>query len=149
MNKLPTLAVKILLHMRKYKIEVDSITNSYYNKALIEGEWPSFERDRWGKLRSIVNVIKCFKYTLELKKQRDDEAAKSLKLKNKNQAKEILKKNTSFSSQSHNSLQDSDKQSRSNIAMTNESSQIAFSLSNSSDLYLNAQKSSGIVLIHF
>lgn len=68
--KLPTVAVKVLLHMRKYKIEINHITYSYYNKCIIEGNWPSFEQDKWGKLRTMLNTIKIFKFNLKLRKQR-------------------------------------------------------------------------------
>jgi hypothetical protein len=147
LNKLPTLAVKILLHMRKYKIEIDSITNSYYNKVLIEGDWPSFEHDRWGKLRSIMSVIRCFKYTLELKKKRLT-ADKYQQSKTKTSKKVIKTNNTSFSSQSQQSLQDTDRQSRSDITSlhnnsnnksTNDQSQDHFS-SNTGLIFPNSKK---------
>jgi hypothetical protein len=66
--KLPTLAVKTLLHMRKYKIDINNITYSYYNKAIIEGDWPT--SDRWGKLRLYINIIKAFKSALKERKER-------------------------------------------------------------------------------
>lgn len=66
--KQPTLAVKILLHMRKYKIDVNHITYSYYNKAIIEGDWPT--SDRWGKLRLYINIIKAFKNSLQERQKR-------------------------------------------------------------------------------
>lgn len=69
--KLPTLAVKLFLHMRKYSININPTTVSYYNKVLMEGVWPSRERDRWGKLRSMMRTMRAFKYNLELKEQRE------------------------------------------------------------------------------
>jgi hypothetical protein len=72
--KLPTLAVKLFLHMRKYAININPTTVSYYNKVLIEGVWPSRERDRWGKLRSMMRTMRAFKCNLKLKEQRETAA---------------------------------------------------------------------------
>jgi hypothetical protein len=101
--KQPTLAVKTLLHMRKYKIDINNITYSYYNKAIIEGVWPTC--DRWGKLRLLITIIKAFKNASKERQERlarlnkiDSTKKKSIKTK-KSQNKTIKKSNKSNSSQ--------------------------------------------------
>ena len=81
--KFPTLAIRTLLHMRKYKIDINHITYSYYNKAIIEGDWPT--SDRWGKLRLYIQIIKAFKNSL---KERQERLAKLDKNKIKLNGKE-------------------------------------------------------------
>ncbi len=73
--KLPTLAVRIFLLMRRHKIELTPITYSYYNKAIIEC-WSSFEQDRWAKLRLIWHVVYRFKKLLLIKKERERQKKK-------------------------------------------------------------------------
>ncbi|CAM6002406.1 unnamed protein product, partial [Sphagnum balticum] len=76
--KVPTLAVKTLMHMKKYKIEFTPITYSYYNIALMDiTSWPSFEQDRWAKLRLMWRVVWAFKYNLRLKQERELKRQKS------------------------------------------------------------------------
>lgn len=71
--KMPTLAVRTFFHMRKYHVDITPITYSYYNKSLIDSSgWPSFEKDRWAKLRLICLVAFKFKQNLVIKKQRED-----------------------------------------------------------------------------
>ena len=94
--KLPTLAVRIFLLMRKHKIELTPITYSYYNKAIIEC-WSSFEQDRWAKLRLIWHVVYRFKKLLLIKKERERQKKKKSSSGKTLKRKKILitnKKNT-------------------------------------------------------
>ncbi len=94
--RLPTLAVRIFLLMRKHKIELTPITYSYYNKAIIEC-WSSFEQDRWAKLRLIWHVVYRFKKLLLIKKERERQKKKKSSSGKTLRRKKILtisKKNT-------------------------------------------------------
>jgi hypothetical protein len=75
--KLPTVAVKTMLHMRKFKLELTPITYSFYNKALVDlDSWPTFQQDRWAKIRVMTQVIAQFKLNLKLKATRERLKAK-------------------------------------------------------------------------
>jgi hypothetical protein len=88
MYKFPTLAVKTLLHMRKFKIELTPITYSFYNKALIDVEsWPTFQQDRWAKVRAIFLVISQFKHNLKLKAYREKSKLKKQRKKSSSKCK--------------------------------------------------------------
>ena len=110
--KQPTLAVKTLLHMRKYKIDINNITYSYYNKAIIEGDWPTC--DRWGKLRLLITIIKAFKNASKERQERlaklnkidsiKKKSIKTKKIQNKTIKKSSKKSNKSNSSQANKSL---------------------------------------------
>ena len=98
--KFPTLAVKILLHMRKYKIELNPITYSYYNKSIVEVDsWPSFQQDRWRRIRLCWMVICRFKQILVVKQKerlrQKKLARKSKKGRNSKEKKPKIKTNTS------------------------------------------------------
>ena len=85
--KLPLLAVKTFLHIRKYKLDISPITYSFYNKALIETDnWPTFDQDKWGKIRLIWLVVGKFRQNLRIKAERE------LKAKAKNDMKFKRKK---------------------------------------------------------
>ncbi|RMZ98897.1 DENN domain-containing 4B [Brachionus plicatilis] len=70
--KFPLLAVRTFLHIRKYKIDISPITYSFYNKALIETDnWPTFDQDKWGKIRLIWLVVCKFRQNLRIKCERE------------------------------------------------------------------------------
>ena len=77
--------------MRKFKIELTPITYSFYNKALIDVEsWPTFQQDRWAKVRAIFLVISQFKQNLKIKANREKSKLRKQKkssLKNRNSKK--------------------------------------------------------------
>nr|XP_046910678.1 DENN domain-containing protein 4C-like isoform X2 [Dermatophagoides farinae] len=63
----PALAVKIFLDMKKYKVKLNAITYGYYNKAVLDGNWPTdygdfrHKKSRWIKLYNVMRVAMHFK----------------------------------------------------------------------------------------
>nr|XP_027203828.1 DENN domain-containing protein 4C-like isoform X2 [Dermatophagoides pteronyssinus] len=63
----PALAVKIFLDMDKYNVKLNAITYGYYNKAVLDGNWPtdngdfSHRKSRWIKLYNVIRVAMHFK----------------------------------------------------------------------------------------
>lgn len=53
----PALAVKVYSEMRKAGIHPSAVTYGFYNKAIMEGKWPSTKR-RWNVLRIVI--FACF-----------------------------------------------------------------------------------------
>ncbi|KAI2797635.1 DENN domain-containing protein 4B [Blomia tropicalis] len=52
----PALAVKVFMDMKKYQVRLNAITYGYYNKAVLEGNWPS-GFCKWAKLRNTWSVV--------------------------------------------------------------------------------------------
>ena len=54
-HQLPVLAVKVLYKMKQMGIHPNALTYGYYNKAVLESEWPTdtiaMGRLLWSKLR--------------------------------------------------------------------------------------------------
>ena len=91
--KFPTLAVKTFIHMRKYKIDITPITYSYYNRALTDAStWPTFEQDKWARVRLIWLVIGKFKQNLKIKKQREELLKKKKRRKKSNGSRTIKRR---------------------------------------------------------
>lgn len=60
----PVLAVKVLFEMKKYGVVPNAITYGYYNKAVLESQWPSGDSTAvllWSKLRNVVIGVNAFK----------------------------------------------------------------------------------------
>jgi len=63
----PTLAVKVLFEMRNIGLDPNAVTYGYYNKAVLESEWPSGEEGatpgqlRWGRLRNLILAMSIFR----------------------------------------------------------------------------------------
>uniref|UniRef100_A0A674EJ28 DENN domain containing 4C n=1 Tax=Salmo trutta TaxID=8032 RepID=A0A674EJ28_SALTR len=60
----PVMAVRVLVEMKKAGVHPNAITYGYYNKAVLEGPWPSRNRSglfMWAKVR---NVAPCSPKTL-------------------------------------------------------------------------------------
>ncbi|XP_043207829.1 DENN domain-containing protein 4C-like [Amphibalanus amphitrite] len=57
-HQLPVLAVKVLYKMKQLGIHPNALTYGYYNKAVLESEWPTdtiaMGRLLWSKLRNVV-----------------------------------------------------------------------------------------------
>ncbi|XP_014883978.1 DENN domain-containing protein 4C isoform X2 [Poecilia latipinna] len=61
---LPVMAVRVLVEMKKAGVHPNAITYGYYNKAVLEGPWPSRNRSghfMWTKLRNVVRGVAQFK----------------------------------------------------------------------------------------
>ncbi|UXI19338.1 E3 ubiquitin-protein ligase [Sarcoptes scabiei] len=56
----PALAVKIFLDMKKYEVRLNAITYGYYNKAVLDGDWPNVSNSRWTKLCNVIRVVLHF-----------------------------------------------------------------------------------------
>uniref|UniRef100_H2ZEE4 UDENN domain-containing protein n=1 Tax=Ciona savignyi TaxID=51511 RepID=H2ZEE4_CIOSA len=64
----PALAVRVFQFVRKTGIQLSAITYGLYNKAVLEGTWPSSNRDGymlWQKLRNVFLATKRFQYGLQ------------------------------------------------------------------------------------
>lgn len=70
----PALAVKVLFDMKKHGIQPNAITYGYYNKAVLECDWPMGESARWAKLRNVVQAVSQFKQGL-VRRQRTSAAS--------------------------------------------------------------------------
>lgn len=70
----PALAVKVLFDMKKHGIQPNAITYGYYNKAVLECDWPTGESARWAKLRNVVQAVSQFKQGL-VRRQRTSVAS--------------------------------------------------------------------------
>ncbi|KAG1687290.1 DENN domain-containing protein 4C [Nymphon striatum] len=60
----PILAVRVLFEMKKYDINLNAITYGFYNKAVLESEWPSAKTRallNWIKVRNVVMAVAQFK----------------------------------------------------------------------------------------
>uniref|UniRef100_A0A674C0B6 DENN/MADD domain containing 4C n=1 Tax=Salmo trutta TaxID=8032 RepID=A0A674C0B6_SALTR len=63
----PVMAVRVLVEMRKAGVHPNAITYGYYNKAVLEGPWPSRNRSglfMWAKVRNVVRTVAQFKQAL-------------------------------------------------------------------------------------
>nr|XP_018671970.1 C-myc promoter-binding protein isoform X3 [Ciona intestinalis] len=63
----PALAVRVFQFVRKTGIQLSAITYGLYNKAVLEGTWPSSNRDGymlWLKLRNVFLATRKFRYGL-------------------------------------------------------------------------------------
>lgn len=61
----PVLAVKVLFEMKNIGLHPNAVTYGYYNKAVLESEWPSGESNpsqvKWNKIRNVLVAITLFK----------------------------------------------------------------------------------------
>ena len=61
----PILAVKVLFEMKNIGLHPNAVTYGYYNKAVLESEWPSGEANasqvKWNKIRNVLIAITLFK----------------------------------------------------------------------------------------
>uniref|UniRef100_A0A674C0Q2 DENN/MADD domain containing 4C n=1 Tax=Salmo trutta TaxID=8032 RepID=A0A674C0Q2_SALTR len=65
----PVMAVRVLVEMRKAGVHPNAITYGYYNKAVLEGPWPSRNRSglfMWAKVRNVVRTVAQFKQACSL-----------------------------------------------------------------------------------
>lgn len=72
----PALAVKVYSEMRKAGIHPSAVTYGFYNKAIMEGKWPSTKR-RWNVLKIVFGA--CF-FLRELHKRASKERGSFLSL---------------------------------------------------------------------
>ena len=56
----PALAVKVYSEIRKAGIHPSAVTYGFYNKAIMEGKWPSTKR-RWNVLKIVINACFCLR----------------------------------------------------------------------------------------
>ncbi len=63
----PTLAVKVLFEMRNIGLHPNAVTYGYYNKAVLESEWPSGETSAtrgqvlWTRIRNVLLAMAIFR----------------------------------------------------------------------------------------
>merc|ERR1719239_561115 len=61
----PVLAVKILFEMKRCGVHPNAVTYGYYNKAVLESEWPhgiaNSSQLLWHKLRNVLRAVWLFK----------------------------------------------------------------------------------------
>uniref|UniRef100_A0A8K9Y0E3 UDENN domain-containing protein n=1 Tax=Oncorhynchus mykiss TaxID=8022 RepID=A0A8K9Y0E3_ONCMY len=60
----PVMAVRVLVEMKKAGVHPNAITYGYYNKAVLEGPWPSRNRSglfMWAKVRNVARALSQFK----------------------------------------------------------------------------------------
>ncbi|KAL4640325.1 DENN domain-containing protein 4C [Arapaima gigas] len=65
----PVMAVRVLMAMKKAGVQPNAITYGYYNKAVLEGPWPSRNRSgcfMWAKVRNLVRGVAQFKQALRV-----------------------------------------------------------------------------------
>ena len=78
----PVLAVKVLFEMRRHGVNPNAVTYGYYNKAVLESEWPqgiaSGSQLLWHKLRNVLTAVWLFKQAGRQRKQQRDEDNLSL-----------------------------------------------------------------------
>ncbi|KAL3866790.1 hypothetical protein ACJMK2_044059 [Sinanodonta woodiana] len=63
----PVLAVKVYSEMKKAGVQPNAITYGYYNKAVLEGRWPSTVSKGallWRKVRNVIIAIAKFRRTI-------------------------------------------------------------------------------------
>ncbi|XP_077866097.1 C-myc promoter-binding protein [Saccoglossus kowalevskii] len=61
---LPVLAVKVLFEMKKSGIQPNAITYGFYNRAVLENEWPATTTSGyilWTKLRNVILAVAQFR----------------------------------------------------------------------------------------
>ena len=61
----PVLAVKVLFEMKRHGVHPNAVTYGYYNKAVLESEWPqgiaSSSQMLWHKLRNVQTAVWLFR----------------------------------------------------------------------------------------
>ena len=67
----PALAVRVYHEMRKAGIQPNAVTYGFYNKAVIEGAWPSQKR-KWKVLLIVVSVCLFLKKKGHLDKSKEE-----------------------------------------------------------------------------
>ena len=72
----PVLAVKLLFEMRRHGVHPNAVTYGYYNKAVLESEWPhgiaSGSQLLWHKLRNVLTAVWLFKKAGRQRRQREE-----------------------------------------------------------------------------
>ena len=72
----PVLAVKVLFEMRRHGVNPNAVTYGYYNKAVLESEWPqgiaSGSQLLWHKLRNVLTAVWLFKQAGRQRRQQRD-----------------------------------------------------------------------------
>lgn len=72
----PVLAVKLLFEMRRHGVHPNAVTYGYYNKAVLESEWPhgiaSGSQLLWHKLRNVLTAVWLFKQAGRQRRQREE-----------------------------------------------------------------------------
>ena len=72
----PVLAVKLLFEMRRHAVHPNAVTYGYYNKAVLESEWPhgiaSGSQLLWHKLRNVLTAVWLFKRAGRQRRQREE-----------------------------------------------------------------------------
>ena len=72
----PVLAVKLLFEMRRHGVHPNAVTYGYYNKAVLESEWPhgiaSGSQLLWHKLRNVLTAVWLFKQAGKHRRRREE-----------------------------------------------------------------------------
>jgi pentatricopeptide repeat protein len=80
----PVLAVKVLFEMRRCGVHPNAVTYGYYNKAVLESEWPhgiaSSSQLLWHKLRNVLTAVWLFKQAGKTKRIKEEDAVSQVSL---------------------------------------------------------------------
>merc|ERR1719270_2307248 len=61
----PVIAVKVLFEMKRHGVHPNAVTYGYYNKAVLESDWPqgiaSSSQMLWHKLRNVQTAVWLFR----------------------------------------------------------------------------------------
>ena len=80
----PVLAVKVLFEMRRCGVHPNAVTYGYYNKAVLESEWPhgiaSSSQLLWHKLRNVLTAVWLFKQAGKAKRIKEEDAVSQVSL---------------------------------------------------------------------
>jgi len=80
----PVLAVKVLFEMRRCGVHPNAVTYGYYNKAVLESEWPhgiaSSSQLLWHKLRNVLTAVWLFKQAGRAKRLKEEDAVSQASL---------------------------------------------------------------------
>ena len=75
----PVLAVKVLFEMKRHGVTPNAVTYGYYNKAVLESEWPqgfsSSSQMLWHKLRNVQTAVWLFRQAGKARRRRQQEDA--------------------------------------------------------------------------
>ena len=70
----PVIAVKVLFEMKRHGVNPNAVTYGYYNKAVLESEWPqgiaSSSQMLWHKLRNVQTAVWLFRQAGKTRRRR-------------------------------------------------------------------------------
>ena len=70
----PVIAVKVLFEMKRHGVHPNAVTYGYYNKAVLESDWPqgiaSSSQMLWHKLRNVQTAVWLFRQAGKTRRRR-------------------------------------------------------------------------------